>query len=175
MTGATAKQEALLAYALCKTGWTEPHTLIDAAVRLLERGVDTPELRLMAGMNRNESPLDLGEGFESVLGSLGVQSMDQIKETHVIVGRHTCELAVNGTLEPQRLLQRMYQLWLDSDCDDCFDRWMRLDDARDLLHQGYKLAPFEHLTFDNLEQVILQEAHKFLEENPLAALLESNP
>ena len=175
MTSTRVKQEALLAYSLCKTGWAEARTLIDTAVRLLEHGADTPELRLMAGMNCNESPLDLREGFENVLRSLGVQSTDQIKETHVVVGHHLCQLALQQQLEPIWLMREMRVLWSKSDYDARFERWMRLDDAHDLLHEGYKLAPFEHLTFNNLEQVILQEAHRFLEEKPSAALLESNP
>ena len=165
MSTASAPEEAALAYSRHRVGWGVTESLIDCAVRLLEAGADTPELRLMAGMNRNESPVDLREAFERVLGSLGVDA-DRL-DIPGIVGRDVCRSALEGTMRPFGVATEMYALWLASDHDPAFDRWMRLADSRDLLRGGDgPLEPFFDLTLETFDATVLEEAQRFLREHP---------
>lgn len=164
--------EAMLVYARHMVGWATSESLIDGAVRLLERGADTNELRLMAGCWKNDHPEDLRAGFRAVLESLGVLNLEHL-DWSCVVGHAVCTNLLIGTIKPWAAVGKMYALWIECNFNERFERWMRLSESHDLVLSGYPpLEPFPHFTLENAEQIIRKEAKRFPEQNPETACLE---
>jgi hypothetical protein len=166
MNQAEAMNQALLIYAKHVVGWAAPESLIDGAVALLERDVDTAAVRLMAGYAPGDHPEDLRTGFRALLHSLGAPNLERVN-WNCLAGRKVCQDTLEGKLEPWQAARRMYALWCDTNQDPRFERWMRLDDSRDLVLSGYEpIEPFDDFTLENADQVVYAEAERFLEQNP---------
>jgi hypothetical protein len=104
-----ARFEALTVYALYRAGFVDAQALIDCAVQLLVDNVDTPAIRIMAGLNANDYPDDIRKAFEELLESIGATNSSQ-EVLHLMAGFNCCQLMLEHKISPRTGLAEMYSL-----------------------------------------------------------------
>jgi hypothetical protein len=135
---------------------------IDWACEMLVCGHDSPNLRILAGLDRADSVVEIEKYF---LRSISEVNIDQV-EGKVAIRFYACELAqqiVEGKFaSPREAIQGLYQIWLDTDYDREYEAWQELDAALDSLQSGEFPYTYPSATLNNFDELLRQEATAFI-------------
>ena len=131
------------------------------AISMLERDLDSPSLRILAGLD-GSSLFEADDYFCRVLRELHIPEPD----FETSIRAYACELAtrlVAGTLDPENGVRQLYRLCLAADYAKDFMVWLYLDDALDDIRAGLYPYSYDSLTTNNFEETVRTEAKNFLD------------
>ncbi|MBW4694030.1 MAG: hypothetical protein KME27_19975 [Lyngbya sp. HA4199-MV5] len=137
---------------------------IDWAIELLVQGYDSPNLRILAGLDRRSSVFDIETYFIHAIKELEIEE----PEPKAAVRAYACEMAqqiIDGQFTSLRAVVRaLYQIWLNTDYDPNYAIWLTLDDALDSLYAGEYPYSYPSATLENFEAIVQQEAARFVSQ-----------
>jgi hypothetical protein len=143
-------------------GRTFSEDYIDWAYEMLEQDYDTPQLRILAGLDRRSSMFEVDEYFKKSLKELSIEPL----EPKAAVRAYACDIAqqiIDGQFPASRqTMKALRQLWLDSEYDDDYDIWSDLDEACDYLSWGDFPYTYPTATLDNFDEILKKEAAQFI-------------
>jgi|GEM_PF-5923341 len=131
------------------------------AMGQLEAGVDSPSLRILAGLIGDEDPAEVERYFRRTFAELG-WVMPDFPTRMRNYAEELCREIGAGTLEPEAGVRRLYPTCLAMDYADEYRVWLDLEDGLDLLQMGEKGGPYEGLTLENFDATVRWEAARFL-------------
>lgn len=139
-------------------GRTFSEDYIDWAYEMLEQDYDTPQLRILAGLDRRSSIFEVEEYFEKSLKELNIEPL----EPKAAVRAYACDIAqqiIDGQFpESRSTMKALRQLWLDSE----YDIWSDLNEACDYLSSGDFPYTYPTATLDNFDEILKKEAAQFI-------------
>jgi len=133
------------------------------AISQLERDVDSPSLRILAGLDAHDNRFETDMYFRRTLREL--QIAEPAAETSVRA--YACELCagiVAGTLEPKDGLYRLYGTWVVSDSAAEYDIWNDLFDSLEWIEIGEPGHLYGGVNAGNFDEAVRTEAKLFLEK-----------
>ncbi|MBW4473535.1 MAG: ABC transporter ATP-binding protein [Stenomitos rutilans HA7619-LM2] len=137
---------------------------IDWATELLVKGYDSPNLRILAGLDRRSSVFDIETYFIHAIKELDIEE----PEPKAAIRAYACEIAqqiINGQfISLRQAIQPLYQIWLDTDHDPDYVIWLELDDALDSLYAGEFPYSYPSATLENIDAIVHQEAARFVNQ-----------
>jgi hypothetical protein len=143
-------------------GRTFSEDYIDWAYEMLEQDYDTPQLRILAGLDRRSSIFEVEQYFINSLRELEIESV----EPKAAVQAYACDIAqqiLDGQFpETREALRALYQIYPDTDYDSDYAVWSDLDDARSYLSSGEFPYPYPAATLDNFDEILKKEAAQFI-------------
>jgi hypothetical protein len=133
------------------------------AVEMLVHGHDSPNLRILAGLDRRDSVVEVEKYFLHAATELDI---DQV-EGKAAMRAYACEIAeriIEGKFTSHRdAIRVLYQIWLDSDHDREYTVWQELDDALDSLLTSDFPYTYPSATLENFDQTLRHEAARFID------------
>lgn len=110
-------------------------TISALAVRALERGVDSPSLRVLAGLTGYVSPFELEALIDRMLSELGEARPSRTTLLGALARPHA-EAFLAGQLGPADFTRRLYELSHHDPREDAHHPWCELDDLSELEAEG---------------------------------------
>jgi hypothetical protein len=136
---------------------------VDWAGEMLVQDYDSYSLRILAGLERLASSFEAEDYFLRSAKELGLR----VPDSEAAVGDYACDIAqqiVEGHLTGQEGVRALYRICLATEYDRDYLIWLELDDALDSLLSGEYAYTYESATLENFDEVVKQEAEKFIVE-----------
>jgi hypothetical protein len=135
---------------------------IDWAEEMLIQGYDTPNLRILAGLDRKNSIFAVEQYFHTAIKELNIEEI----EPNTAVRIYACEVAkqiINGEIKSsQQAIEALYQIYVGTDYDSDYMIWSELDDAFASIRAGEYPYTYPSATLENFAAILKQEATKFI-------------
>jgi hypothetical protein len=136
---------------------------VEWATGMLTEGRDSPNLRMLAGLDDSVNTFEAEEHFRKALRELQIPEPDEAAK----VRAYACDLArqiLDGTLAPEAGVKALYQVYLATSNDRPFKVWSYLDDALDDIKAGICPRTYETATAANFSDLVKMEAQRFIEQ-----------
>ena len=136
---------------------------VEWATGMLTDGNDSPNLRVLAGLDERGSVFEAEEHFRKALRELQIPEPDETGKLRA----YACHLArqiLDGTLAAEAGVKALYQVCLATDYARPFMVWLYLDDALDSIRAGDYPWTYETATAANYDDIVKVEAQRFLEQ-----------
>ncbi len=137
---------------------------VDWAVAMLTEGHDSPNLRMLAGLESVEGLMETEDHFSRALRELQIPEPDQAGKLRA----YACELAqqiLDGVLSSEVGVKALYQLYLASKYADGFRVWLYLNDALDDVRTGNYPYTYKTVTVENFDSIVKIEARRFIDSS----------
>jgi hypothetical protein len=148
---------------------------IDWADEMLEQDYDTPHLRILAGLDRRNSIVEVEPYFIHSLKELNIEQV----EPKAAVQAYACDIAqqiIDGKFTSAReAIKTLYQICVDTNYDPDYRVWLDLDDALDCLHCGDFPYSYPSATLENIDRIIKQEAENWIAGITASAVVTAHP
>ena len=134
---------------------------IDWATMMLEQGHDSNNLRMLAGLE-SDNTFEAQEHFKRAMCELNLSE----PEPREAMRAYVCELTehlTTGTLDPATGVRRLYDICVTAGYPRELMIWYQLDDALADVAAGSYPWCYPTLTVENRSQMIRGEASRFLE------------
>lgn len=152
------------AYATFLANGEYPKEMVGWGVDALIAGASGSATTLLAGADFEE-PSEVYRLFEKALWEQGIQ-IPSPKNRLEWLEVYICDLLISGDMTPVEASNALYRLWMDSDHDDRFARWLWFSESICLLEYGYGgFEPFEDMTLDTVDECLIREAKHVLKSN----------
>ena len=135
---------------------------VEWATGMLTDGHDSPNLRMLAGLDERGSVFEAEEHFSRALRELQISEPDESGKLRA----YACDLAqqiLDGTLAAEAGVKALYEVCLATDYARPFMIWLYLDDALDSIRAGIYPHTYETATAGNYNEIVKVEAQKFIE------------
>ena len=141
---------------------------IDWAIAMLMEDYDSPNLRILAGLDRRSSFFEVEAYFLRSIKELGIEEV----EPENAIRSYACETAqqiIDGQFtSPHQAIETMYRLWLQLwvargyNYDPDYEIWIELHEALTSIHIGEFPYSYPSATLKNIDEVVKQEAARFI-------------
>jgi len=136
---------------------------VEWATETLAGGQDSPNLRILAGLDERGSVFEAEEHFNRALRELQILEPDEAGKLRA----YACDLArqiLDGTLTAEAGVKALYQVCLFTGYASGFMVWIYLDDALDSIRSGNYPHTYETATAANYDDIVKMEAKRFIEQ-----------
>jgi hypothetical protein len=136
---------------------------VEWATGMLTDGRDSPNLRMLAGLDERGSVFEAEEHFTRALRELQIPEPDETGKLRA----YACDLArqiLDGTLATEAGVKALYQVCLVTGYARPFMVWLYLDDALDSIRAGDYPYTYETATAANYDDIVKTEAQRFIEQ-----------
>jgi hypothetical protein len=136
---------------------------IDWAGEMLVQDYDSPSLRILAGLNRQNNTFEAQDYFSRCVKELRLNE----PEPEAAVREYACEIAqqiIDEQITAQEGVRALYQVCLARDYPKEFMVWFELDDALDSLLAGDYPYTYESATLENFGDTVKLEAKRFIDK-----------
>ena len=129
---------------------------------MLTVGHDSPNLRMLASLDRDANAFEAEQHFARALHELRISQPSRLEALKA----YACEMAqqiLDGVMSPEQGVRALYRLCVAAEYGRDFMVWYELDDALDDLGAGsypWSTTP----TKENIGEIIKTEARKFIDE-----------
>jgi hypothetical protein len=134
---------------------------VDWAGEMLVKDYDSYSLRILAGLDRFASTYEADDYFLRSVKELNLSVPDS--ETAIRV--YACEIAqriIEDKITAQQGVRALFLICIAIEYERNFIVWFELDDALASLLAGYYPFTYESATLDNFDEIVKQEAEKFI-------------
>ena len=135
---------------------------IDWAVEKLVEGSDSPDLRLLSGLDATSSLFEAELHFAKAIKQLGILEPDRAGKLRAY-GVLLARLILDGVISPRAGVYTLYRICVLLDYPKEFMVWLELDDAYEDIKAGLHPYSYQSTTAENCESIVRLEAEKFLE------------
>ncbi len=135
---------------------------IDWAGEMLMQDYDSPNLRILAGLDRRSNIFEVEDYFRRSIKELNIEEI----ESETTIRAYACELAqqiIDGQFPvSDQAIRGLAQIFVDAGCDADYVMWSNLADVSYSLRAGE--APYSHpaATLENFDAIVKQEAARFI-------------
>jgi hypothetical protein len=136
---------------------------IEWATGMLTEGHDSPNLRMLAGLDERGNVFEAEEHFSKALRELQIPEPDESGKLRA----YACDLArqiLDGTVAAEAGVKALYQVCLVTGYARPFMVWLYLDDALDSIKAGVYPYTYETATAANYSDIVKMEAQRFIEQ-----------
>lgn len=135
---------------------------IDWAIEMLMQDYDSPNLRILAGLDRRNSIFEVEAYFLRSMKELNIEEL----EPKTAIRAYVCEIAkgiIDGSFSsPMKAVENLYRMWVDTDYDFDCEVWIDLNDALFSLYTGEFPYTYPSATLENIDDLVKQEAARFI-------------
>jgi hypothetical protein len=138
---------------------------VDWAVSCLEKGIDSKNIRILASLQKPLYSSEVEDYFNRSLKDLGGETPDP-KECIIEYARSFAREILSGQISPPEGCRKIYRIAIALQYPRELMSWLYLD-------EGLEPGPYNDLDGKELDEAIIEEAHRFVNESNRLNLEES--
>lgn len=146
-----------------RLGLADDAAYVSWAITRLSEGLDSPNLRMLAGLEPLLNHFEVKHHFIKALKELRIERKSEKEEIESYV-TEVAQAVVNGRIQPKVAVATMNSICIASDYPSELMGWYALDDARMDLEYGTYPHAYPKAYNRDFSEVVIEYAQEYLKE-----------